>query len=54
VQFEGVQSDLAMNGNTLTGRYLSHRRALANAARNSKPPSLIVESSSLLPCSYTG
>lgn len=26
VQFEGVPTDLAMNGNTLTGRYLSHRR----------------------------
>ncbi len=26
VQFEGLPTDLAMNGNTLTGRYLSHRR----------------------------
>ena len=26
VQFEGVPADLAMNGNTLTGRYLSNRR----------------------------
>ena len=26
VQFEGVPADLAMNGNTLTGRYLSDRR----------------------------
>jgi len=26
VQFEGVPADLAMNGNTLTGRYLSHRQ----------------------------
>ncbi len=25
VQFEGVPADLARNGNTLTGRYLSHR-----------------------------
>ena len=26
VQFEGVPADLAMSGNTLTGRYLSNRR----------------------------
>jgi excinuclease UvrABC ATPase subunit len=26
VQFEGVPADLAMDGDTLTGRYLSHRR----------------------------
>jgi excinuclease UvrABC ATPase subunit len=26
VQFEGLPIDLAMNGNTLTGRYLSRRR----------------------------
>jgi excinuclease UvrABC ATPase subunit len=26
VQFEGVPADLAKNGKTLTGRYLSHRR----------------------------
>ena len=26
MQFEGVPTDLAMNGNTLTGRYLFHRR----------------------------
>jgi excinuclease UvrABC ATPase subunit len=27
VQFEGVPADLAKNGNTLTGRYLSQRRS---------------------------
>jgi excinuclease ABC A subunit len=27
VQFEGIPADLARNGNTLTGRYLSHRRS---------------------------
>jgi excinuclease UvrABC ATPase subunit len=27
VQFEGVPVDLAKNGNTLTGKYLSRRRA---------------------------
>jgi excinuclease UvrABC ATPase subunit len=26
VQFEGVPTDLAMNGDKLTGRYSSHRR----------------------------
>ena len=26
VQFEGLPADLAKNGNTLTGRYLSQRR----------------------------
>ncbi len=38
VQFEGVPADLAMNGNTLTGRYLSHRRNAGARDRTTTAP----------------